>query len=122
MRQGGWRFRLAAEGGERVLQSVGPEGWRDLYAFTLEPQLPIDFVVANHYTSTHPDSKFTQIPVAQRTRADGAEILRGDVVQSVRPGEAPVETRAPEGDALLALLRERFGLDFPEGTRFRPRT
>jgi len=121
VRQGSWRFRIVEDGRERVLQNVGPEGWRDLYAFTLEPQLPIDYVVANHYTSTHPDCAFTRVPVAQRTRADGAEILRGDVLQTVKPGEAPVESSAPEGDALLALLRERFGLDFPEGTRFRPR-
>ena len=120
VRQGGWRFRLVEEGRERVLQSVGADGWRDLYGFTLEPQLPVDYVVANHYTSTHPDCAFTQIPVAQKTRADGAEILRGDVLQAVKPGEAPVESPAPRGDELLALLRDRFGLDFPAGTRFVP--
>ena len=120
VRQGGWRFRLVEEGRERVLQSVGADGWRDLYGFTLEPQLPVDYVVANHYTSTHPDCAFTQIPVAQKTRADRAEILRGDVFQTVKPGEAPVESPAPKGDELLALLRDRFGLDFPAGTRFVP--
>ena len=44
----GGRDRGRAAGGsassrtarERVLQSIGPDGWRDLYAFTLEPQLP----------------------------------------------------------------------------------
>jgi N-hydroxyarylamine O-acetyltransferase len=120
VRQGGWRFRLVEDGRERVLQSLSREGWRDLYGFTLEPQLPIDYVVANHYTSTHPDSKFTQMPVAQRTRADGADVLRGDLVQSLKPGEAPVDSAAPKGDDLLALLRTRFGLDFPAGTRFVP--
>ena len=120
VRQGGWRFRLVDDGRERVLQSAGPQGWRDLYAFTLEPQLPIDYVVANHYTSTHSDSTFTKIPVVQRTRADGAEAIRGHVLQTMRPGEAIVESPAPKGGALLALLRERFGLDFPDGTRFVP--
>jgi N-hydroxyarylamine O-acetyltransferase len=116
--QGLWRFRVVEDGRERVLQNMGPSGWRDLYGFTLEPQLPIDYVVANHYTSTHPESMFTKIPVAQRTSETGALMLRGDVVASVRPGEPPVETPAPRGEALLALLRERFGLDFPPGTRF----
>ncbi len=120
VRQGGWRFRLVPDGRERVLQNVSPDGWRDLYAFTLEPQLPIDYVVANHYTSTHPDCTFTRIPVVQKTRADGAESLRGEVLQTIRPGEAIVETPAPKGDALLELLRTRFGLDFPDGTRFVP--
>ena len=119
-RQGGWRFRLVQDGRERVLQRLGPDGFCDLYGFTLEPQLPIDFVVANHYTSTHPACRFTQIPVVQKTREDGAETLRGDVLQTMRPGEAIVETPTPKGDDLLVLLRERFGLDFPKGTRFVP--
>ncbi len=119
--QGLWRFRIVPDGRERVLQSGGSAGFRDLYGFTLEPQLPIDYVVANHYTSTHPNSSFTQMAVAQKTSATGAEILRGDVLQTLTPGEAPVEVaKAPAGDALLALLRERFGLDFPAGTRFVP--
>lgn len=120
IRQGDWRFRLVEDGRERVLQNASPDGWRDLYAFTLEPQLPIDYVVANHYTSTHPDCAFTRIPVVQKTRADGAEGLRGDVLQTMRPGEEIVESPAPTGDDLLVLLRDRFGLDFPDGTRFRP--
>jgi N-hydroxyarylamine O-acetyltransferase len=119
--QGLWRFRVVADGGERVLQNRGPSGWRDLYGFTLEPQLPSDYAVANHYTSTHPDSSFTKIPVAQRTSATGALALRGSVLQTLRPGAAPIEAPAPDADALVALLRERFGLDFPDGTRFVPR-
>ncbi len=99
---------------------MGPGGWRDLYGFTLEPQLPSDYDVANWHTSTHPDSTFTKIAVVQKTSATGAVALRGDVVQTMTPGAEIVETPAPEGDALLALLRERFGLDFPDGTRFRP--
>jgi N-hydroxyarylamine O-acetyltransferase len=120
--QGLWRFRVVDDGRERVLQNMGPSGWRDLYAFTLEPQLPIDYVVANHYTSTSPESTFTKIPVVQRTSETGALALRGVAFQTVFPGEAPEETPAPSGDALLALLRERFGLDFPAGTRFVSRT
>jgi N-hydroxyarylamine O-acetyltransferase len=118
--QGLWRFRVLEDGPERVLQNMGPAGWRDLYGFTLEPQLPFDYVVANYYTSTHPNSMFTKIPVVQKTSATGAVALRGDVVQTMTPGAEIVETPAPEGDALLALLRERFGLDFADGTRFRP--
>ena len=120
--QGLWRFRVVADGAERVLQNRGPDGWRDLYGFTLDPQLPADYAVANHYTSTHPDSTFTRIPVAQRTSETGAFALRGSVLQTLNPGDAILEAPAPDGDALLALLRERFGLDFPEGTSFRPRT
>ena len=118
--QGRWRFRVAEDGAERVLQNRGPAGWRDLYGFTHEPQVPSDYEVANHYTSTHPDSPFTKMTVAQRTSATGALALRGSVLQTMEPGEPIVEAPAPEGEALLDLLRARFTLDFPPGTRFRP--
>lgn len=119
--QGSWRFRVVEDGRERVLQNVGPAGWRDLYAFTLEPQLPVDFVVANHYTSTHPDCTFTKIPVVQRTSADVAYMIQGDVFATMRPGAAPEERKIAGDEDLLLLLKERFGLAFPSGTRFRPR-
>lgn len=120
--QGHWLFRVVADGPERVLQNMGPSGWRDLYGFTLEPQLPSDYEVANYHTSTHPDSTFTKIPVVQRTFEAGALALRGSVLQTMRPGGETVESPVPEGDALLALLSERFGLDFPADTRFVSRT
>ncbi len=119
--QGGWRFQIVQDGPERVLQNLGPAGWRDLYAFTLEPQLPVDFVVANHYTSTHPDCTFTKIPVVQRTFADVAYMIHGDVFATMRPGAAPEERAIAGDEELLLLLKERFGLAFPSGTRFRPR-
>ena len=43
-----------------MLQSQHGEDWVDLYGFTLEPQLPVDYEVANHYTSTHPESRFVK--------------------------------------------------------------
>ena len=120
-RQGGWRFRLVDEGSERVLQSLGPTGWCDLYAFTLDPQLPVDFLVANHYTSTHPDSTFTKIPIVQRTSADAAHTIRGGIFATARPGAEPDERPIADAEELLVLLKERFDLTFPAGTKFRPR-
>jgi N-hydroxyarylamine O-acetyltransferase len=117
-RQGSWRFRIVEDGQERVLQNAGPTGWRDLYAFTTEPQLPVDFVVANHYTSTHPDSSFTKLLLVQQTSADVAHMIRGDVFLTMRPGEAPRKRSIADGEELLALLEERFGLAFPSGTSF----
>jgi N-hydroxyarylamine O-acetyltransferase len=64
--QGGWTYGLQRrEGGVWLLRSWNPDGWSDLYAFTTEPQRPIDYVVYNHYTgesygSCHqPQSKLT---------------------------------------------------------------
>ena len=42
------------------------QAWTDLYAFTLERHFPVDYEMANHYTSTHPSSPFVQALTAQR--------------------------------------------------------
>jgi len=55
-----WTYRVVAAGDRFVMQSLRAGAWIDMYVFTLEPQHPIDFEVANHYTSTHPSSRFVQ--------------------------------------------------------------
>ena len=43
-----------------------PSGWQDLYWFTLEPALPIDFEIGNWFTSTNPSSRFHKDFLAER--------------------------------------------------------
>jgi N-hydroxyarylamine O-acetyltransferase len=118
MPQFGWAFRVQDNGHVHVLQSLHDDGWFDLYVFTLEPQYPIDYVVANHYTSTHPHSPFTQTLVVQRTSPEARWTLRNLELSEERPGHTASRT-LPDDDALLAALSDIFGLHFPEGTRFR---
>jgi N-hydroxyarylamine O-acetyltransferase len=108
------RYRLSEDLGGFVLQLALPAGWSDLYAFTLEPQLPIDYEVANHYTSTHPNSAFRrELRVALAT-PEGRISVRGD--QLTRRCGARVE-RETIGDArqLLTVLARDFGLTFAPG-------
>lgn len=110
--------RLLPEGGRAVLQSRKPEGWIDLYAVEPEPAHPIDRIVANHYTSTHPESRFVTTLTAQLPTPAGRHVLRNRTYSVVRGGTTEVrEVQDPED--LLGLLREVFGLEFPAGTRFR---
>jgi len=90
------------------------------YVFTEEPWLPIDYEVANHFTSTHPRSHFVLGPLLMHHAPESGvrTILRGRE-WSVRRGD-DVQTHPVGGpDEILRLLAERFGLPFPEGTRFR---
>jgi N-hydroxyarylamine O-acetyltransferase len=41
-----------------TLQTLFRKGWQDVYRFTLEPQLPADYELANWFTSTNPGSLF----------------------------------------------------------------
>jgi N-hydroxyarylamine O-acetyltransferase len=115
--QCGWIYRVKDEGATRVLQLKRDAGWLDLYGFTLEPQFPIDYVVANHYTSTHPDSPFVRTLVAQRCGPLARWTLRDRELSEERPGR--VESKVlPDDAAVVAALTEIFGIEVAPGTRF----
>jgi N-hydroxyarylamine O-acetyltransferase len=116
-RQGVWSFRLEQEPGQWVLQAPQGDDWQSLYAFTLEPQYPIDFVVANHYTSTYPESIFVRTLTAQRSTPEARYALRGRELTVDRGGRVTTHTVADD-EELLRLLAEPFGLELPPGTRF----
>jgi N-hydroxyarylamine O-acetyltransferase len=114
-RQFDWEYRLVQEGGAYVLQSIRPEGWLDLYAFTLEPQEPADYQVANWYTSTHPSSAFRSM---LRVQLPGPEtrlmLVNRTLTETTLQGSR--ETGIADDTDLLEVLKEKFGLCFPEGT------
>jgi N-hydroxyarylamine O-acetyltransferase len=115
-----WRYRIARESGLYVLQLYSGGAWADLYAFTLEAQYPVDYEMANHYTSTHPSSRFVQAPIAQRSSTEVRKMLR-DRAYSEHRGETVTQRILADEDELLQVLADEFGLRFPQGTRFRPR-
>jgi len=117
VRQFAWSYRLRQEGELRVLESLQGEAWQDLYAFTLEEAYPIDYVVANHYTSTHPNSPFVRGLVVQLPGPEVRWTLQNQRLSEIRPRER--RETVIEGDAaLLDMLARRFGLHLPEGIRF----
>jgi len=111
-----WTYRVVEFRAASVLQSRRDGEWRDLYAFTHEPQVPVDYEIANHYTSTHPASRFTQRLTAQLSSPEVRRILRDGEYTEDRG--TTTTTRVVAEDELLAVLAEKFGLDFPAGTRF----
>jgi N-hydroxyarylamine O-acetyltransferase len=121
VRQGAWSYRVFAEGEVHVLQSLRPEGWFDLYAFTQEIQYPVDYIVSNHFTSTYPDSPFVRSLVAQRNGPEVRWALHDRELAEERPDGKATRT-LPDDDTLLAILADIFSLRFPAGTRFHSRS
>ncbi len=117
-KQGLWSFRLRREDGQWVLSCPQCPVSADQYSFTLEPQFPVDYEPPNHFCSTWPQSSFVRLVTAQLPLENVRTILRGDELSTSDASGNRIEKI--EGDsALLKVLRERFGLHFPEGTRFR---
>jgi N-hydroxyarylamine O-acetyltransferase len=112
-----WSYRVVSEGAVWVLQSRRDGSWTDLYAFTTEPQYPVDFEMANHFTSTHPSSPFVKGPTVQLPTPDARYIVRGREFLVERGAE--VSRLTVKGDEeLLRILSEKFGLNFPPDSRF----
>lgn len=106
--------------GDRWYHQVRRSGaWVDVYEFTGEAMPWIDRVMANWYTSTHPDSSFRRELKVAIARADGGrETLHNhELVRRERDGSAHVSDIS-DPDRLLDVLRERFGIDLPAGMRF----
>jgi N-hydroxyarylamine O-acetyltransferase len=111
-----WAYRIVEEGGGYVLQSRRADGWLDLYGFTLERQYPVDYQVANWYTSTHPKSVFRSM---LRVQLPGPEVRLMLVNRTLTETRADGETIRAAGDdaGILRVLEERFGLQLPKATR-----
>jgi N-hydroxyarylamine O-acetyltransferase len=110
--------RLAQEGPRLVLQRATASGWDDQYAVEPAPAFPIDFEIGNHYTSTHPESRFVLTLTAQRAFPDARHVLRGRTYTITR-ATGVEEREIASAEELLALLASVFDLPFPAGTRFR---
>ena len=110
--QGASTFRVAEEGGDRVLQTAREGSWTDLYVFSARPALPVDYEVANHYTATWPRSGFVQTATVQWTRAGERHVLRGRSYER-RTAEGQ-ERRTVSLDEAVRLVREGAGLHLEE--------
>ncbi|MGW0363975.1 arylamine N-acetyltransferase family protein [Streptomyces sp. NPDC002990] len=116
-----WGFRLrqaATEVGDAVyaMQTRGADGWFDLHAFTLDQRYPQDWLVANHFLSTHPRSPFAGRLVVQRMGAGEHRFLDGTILTTTLPdGTATTHRYAPE--ELPGLLADVFEVELPASDR-----
>ena len=116
--QGPWTYRLRREDDATwVLQCPECPTGPDLYAFDLTRHLPVDYEPANHFTSTHPESRFVLSVTAQRAAREVRHVLRNRDLITIRAGGSTTESIQTNG-RLLEVLRERFGIDLPANTRF----
>jgi N-hydroxyarylamine O-acetyltransferase len=112
-----WKYRLMEEAPGYVLQMWRPEGWLDLYSFTMEEQYAVDYEVANYHTSTHPDSFFRKQLMVDIPGPEVRVTLFGRRVIERRP-EGASEVLLANDAAVLETLAARFGMHFPAGTVF----
>jgi N-hydroxyarylamine O-acetyltransferase len=97
-----------------------PEGeWLDVCEFTGEPMPDIDRIVANWWTSTHPDSKFRKNLIVSRAQRDGCRwSLHNRELTLYKPHHAPERHSIESHAQLRETLASRFDLHLQEEERF----
>lgn len=101
---------LERDAGEYTLKVTTPDRVVDAWVTTLTPEYPIDFVLANHYTATHPNSPFTQRLMMRAFTADGKLSVMNRDVTRVEHGQ-PAVSQLADRQALRDLLAADFGFD-----------
>ena len=111
--------RITQEGTRLFHQVRLGADWQDVCEFTLEEMPPIDRVLANWYTSAHPESHFKNRLIVARAAPEGqrVSILNDEFTLRDRDGVATTQRMASPTE-LLAVLLKHFGLSFPADTRF----
>jgi N-hydroxyarylamine O-acetyltransferase len=108
--QYGWTYRLHVVSEHRwQLQEWQDGQWATLYWFDDQPQYPADMLVANHFTSTYPESHFVRQLVVIRKDTTGLRRLTGRRLSVACAGH-PGEERQLSDPEFAVALTETFGL------------
>jgi N-hydroxyarylamine O-acetyltransferase len=102
-------FRLTRRGAWTLLEAQLPDGWHPLYM--LSPELPLesDYIAANWYTSTHPESGFRrELRVASTKPHQRMTLLNNRL--TVRHAQGRAERRFLGERELADVLISSFGL------------
>ncbi|HVT06402.1 MAG TPA: arylamine N-acetyltransferase [Polyangia bacterium] len=110
--------RIDIEGGLYVLRALADDKWIDAWVSTLEQENPIDFEMANHFTSTHPGSQFVNRLLMRALTPDGRVTVMNREA-TIRKDGAPPVPRTLDRAGLRALLNDFFGFDLPEAEQLR---
>jgi N-hydroxyarylamine O-acetyltransferase len=109
----GWIYEIAPdqENGDEVwkLREYQAGEWVTLHRWDDARTHPIDVVLSNHFTSTHPDSWFTWQPILVRRDPDAVRSLVGRTYTVTRPGHVK-ERRVLTDAEFAAALTDEFAL------------
>ena len=108
-------FRLLRRDVEWRMQSLEHREWRTLYRFELRPTPLVDYVVANHYVSTHPASRFVSNLMLGRTPSDRRLSLFNREFTVRRIGHEPEHHVLRDVAELREVVESEFLLRIPAG-------
>ena len=110
--------RIARDGEYWVMHATRDGAQFPAWVSTLEVEHPVDFEMANHFTATHPGSRFVNGIMASAVAPGGRVNVMNRDVTVIHEGKAETSV-LPDRSALRAVLAEHFGFDLPEAETMR---
>lgn len=102
-------YRMASVGRERRLEALIAGTWEPVYQLNLEPQLDVDYVQPNWFSSTHPTSNFKQnLIIARTTQTTRFNLLNNRL--TIRQADGSAEKRVLNAAELTQVAGDIFGL------------
>jgi N-hydroxyarylamine O-acetyltransferase len=93
-----------------MFQALENGAWKDLYSFDLGYVFPSDIAYGNHYTSTHPETLFTNSRVAVIPFPGGGITLTDQTLKIITSGREEVQ-KLPDSPAYLDAVKKYFGIE-----------
>ena len=118
-RDGRDTYRFLLNGREWTLEAQIDGSWAPLWISTLEPEPAIDFVMANHFTSTHPQSRFTTMLLMRALTPDGGRVTIANRDVTISRNGVAEKSQLADRAELRKLLADHFGIDLPEAEKMR---
>jgi N-hydroxyarylamine O-acetyltransferase len=107
--------RIVQDGEDYTIQAnlgsaTGTERWENVVEFTVTPQSPVDYELSSWYTSTHPESLFTNNLIVERPTADARRMIFNNMFIERKRGQEQTMHEIADVDEMVALLDTHFGL------------
>ena len=106
-------YRLTELDGLYTLHVCTHDVWRAAFVFTLEPQLPADYEMANWFFATHPGGPFTRMIVMQILKGDARVSLVNTALSERRQDGRIIERRLASAAELGEVLDQVFDIEPP---------
>lgn len=107
-------YRLTLADGRYALSARRGDGFRTLYVFDLEPQLPADFEIGNWYTSTHSTPPFRHVVIIERiVGGERHKLVNRRYFVEGRDGIVLSEREIADADDLARVLESAFDIAPP---------
>jgi N-hydroxyarylamine O-acetyltransferase len=107
-------YRLTRSDGLLSLSAKRPQGWRTMYVFDLQPQIPADYALGNWFTSTSPLTPFTNRLIMERLSSDRRyKLVDRTFSIEAREGEVVAERELASASDLHEVIEGTFKIAPP---------